>query len=548
MDRQKQKGSITIFLSLTCILFLSLICTAVESARVQGARAQAANIMGMGNFSLLGEFEPELLEQYNIFSLDGTYGNGSFQIEKVNSRLRDYASCNADPRRDTVPFGCFDPWNLELTDSAVSEYALLTDGKGEPFYQQAVSYMKTNMAAIAAGRLLEYRADAERVKGWQKEYEKQQAENDRQLSGLEAERQKKLQIMESEAAAEAASQSSAGNGTVSQSSAGDGTASQPPAGNGANSQPFAGSGSASQPFTRPGEPAHNPLQEIAKLRKKSILSIVTWDREVSGKQVKTGSFPSKNRLKEGTLDTERKHQGMAADALFREYLLMHFPFYGNDTPKRTLDYQLEYLLGGKDSDEKNLKHVVGRLLLLREGMNYLYCLQNGQIQSQAQSLAVTLTGFLGIPALTAATRHALMLAWAYGESLVDVRILLDGGKIPLQKDAASWSLSLENLGRITEILRAGAADKGTGLSYRDYLRILLNLESLSAQKMRALDLIQAELQSMEDCSGFKAENCIVALKSSTSWRCRPVFLRLPAAVTGLRARGITIKQEGSIAY
>ena len=46
MDQKGWKGSITVFLSITCILFLSLICAAVESARIQGARAQSANITG----------------------------------------------------------------------------------------------------------------------------------------------------------------------------------------------------------------------------------------------------------------------------------------------------------------------------------------------------------------------------------------------------------------------------------------------------------------------------------------------------------------------
>ena len=56
-------GSITVFLSLLCVLFFSLICTAVESARVQGARTQTANIAGMATFSILGEFEKPLLDE-----------------------------------------------------------------------------------------------------------------------------------------------------------------------------------------------------------------------------------------------------------------------------------------------------------------------------------------------------------------------------------------------------------------------------------------------------------------------------------------------------
>ena len=49
---RKERGAITVFFSLVSVLFLSLICTAAESARIQGARAQAANIADMGNYSV----------------------------------------------------------------------------------------------------------------------------------------------------------------------------------------------------------------------------------------------------------------------------------------------------------------------------------------------------------------------------------------------------------------------------------------------------------------------------------------------------------------
>lgn len=63
MYREGERGSVTIFLSLVCVLFLSLICTAAESARIQGAKTQTANLTGLGNFSLLAEFENHLLEK-----------------------------------------------------------------------------------------------------------------------------------------------------------------------------------------------------------------------------------------------------------------------------------------------------------------------------------------------------------------------------------------------------------------------------------------------------------------------------------------------------
>ena len=505
MDRHGLKGSITVFLSLACILFLSLICATVESARVQGAKAQAANITGMGSFSLLGEFEKDLLGKYEIFSLDGTYGNGAFQIEKVNERLQDYISYNVNPRKDLFSAGCFDPWKLELEDSRISKYALLTDDSGEPFYQQAVAYMKANAATIAAEKLMEYAKDTEEISNREREYKKGLRDSDDQIKQMESEKQEKIETMESEAA-EA--------GTV---------------------------------IVQTEEPKNNPLDEIAKLRKKSALDIVTWDRSISGKEINAHNFPSKNRLREGNYKIEKKNKGLLSDLIFREYLLAHFPSYVDEKSGKALDYQIEYILGGKNTDRKNLKYVVNRLLLIREGMNYLYCVQAPEISAQTDALALTLTGFLAMPLLTEATSQTLMLAWAYGESLIDVRVLLDGGKVPIYKDMTTWSLSLENLGRITELLQQGASGSGKGLTYSEYLRVLLNLGSVRSQRMRALDMIQAELQEGENAS-FKAENCIVALKVEASYHCRPMFAGLAASVFGTSGKDVEFRQESSMAY
>lgn len=507
MNRKGWKGSITVFLSLTCILFLCLICSVIESARIQGAKAQTANITGMGTFSLLGEFEQGLLEKYDIFALDASYGSGSFKKAKVKERFQEFITCNANPKEGILLSRCFDPWNLELSDCKVSGYALLTDEKGEPFYQQAVAYMKANLGTEAVSKLLEYARDADELEEQQQEYQKNKTENDNEISGLEEQKQQKLEELESEAVS--------GDGTTA---------------------------------VIPAQTPENPLQEIAKLRKKSILEIVTWDKQISEKKLSSKGLPSKGWLNKGTFKIEKKYTGLTANVLFREYLLEYFPNYLDSENSGELDYQVEYLLGGKASDKDNLKYVVLRLLLLREGMNYLYCVNDAQMSSQAGGLAAALTGFLGIPPLTSATKHALLLAWAYGESLIDIRILLDGGKIPLKKDALTWSLDIENLGRITEILAQGAQDKGKGSEYRDYLRILLHMGSRQKQMIRALDLIQVDLQNETDTENFEAQNCIVAVRTDTKWNCKPVFLRLPQIIMGISAKDVHVEQSSSMAY
>lgn len=506
MYREGQKGSITVFLSLVCILFLSLICTAAESARVQGARAQTANLTGMGNFSLLAEFERNLLDKYDIFGLDTSYGSGTFGIYKTAQRFEELLSYNANPKKDLFSVWCFDPWNLRLTHSEISGYALLTDEKGEAFYQQAVSYMKTNLGTEAVSALLEYARDTDQIEKNQEEYERSRKENDAQMSDLESQKEQRIQEMESE-------QAEAG-------------------------------GSVSQPQSE----GKNPLLEIAKLRMRSTLSIVTGGKAISQNTVTLTQLPSRQITKKGSLDLEKKHKGLASDVLFREYLLNYFPNYLSQESSEGLLYQLEYIIGGNAMDKRNLKSVADKLLLIREGMNYLYCLQNSQMNGSAQSLAITLTGFLGIPALTSATKHALLLAWAYGESLIDVRTLLEGDKVPLTKDASSWTLTLENLGRITQILDQGGSGQEKGLSYKDYLRILLNMGSLSKQKLRALDMIEVNLKSIPGSQKFRAENCVVGIKTRTEWEIKPVFFSLAQAVTKIKGEDISIVQTGGISY
>ena len=471
----------------------------------------------MGNFSLLSEYENVLLEKYNILALDVTYGSGSFRLQKAEERLKEFLSANANPGKNFLARLCTDPWRLTLKECKIKKYQLLTDRKGEAFYQQAVDFMKVNAGSLVISQLLGYAEDAENIQKYQENYEEAQKKNEAQISELEIQKQQKLQelqekAMEGEQAASGEDQNTGGSELTVK------------------------------------EPDGNPLKEIKKLRKKSVLNIVTGDKQVSQKKISLKNLPSRKISQKGNYRIKTEHSGLTANVLFREYLLMHFPNYLSQEKGEGLDYQVEYLIGGKSSDKANLKEVVTRLLLLREGMNYLYCLQDSGMSLEAGSVAATFTGFLGMPAVTAATQHALLLAWAYGESLLDIRILLDGGKVPINKEASDWKLSIENLGRITEILKQGNKGNSRGLSYYGYLRVLLNLGNTGRQSLRALDMIQTELQAQKETENFKAENCITAVRTYTQWECSPIFAVLPGAIMGTRNADMVFTQEGSISY
>lgn len=84
------KGGITVFLSMILLLVLALLLGLLESARVQAARAGCAARADLGLFSLLGEYDRDMLELYDLFFLDGGYGQGTFQSQLVQERLKWY--------------------------------------------------------------------------------------------------------------------------------------------------------------------------------------------------------------------------------------------------------------------------------------------------------------------------------------------------------------------------------------------------------------------------------------------------------------------------
>lgn len=60
-----------------------------------------------------------------------------------------------------------------------------------------------------------------------------------------------------------------------------------------------------------------------------------------------------------------------------------------------LRYQIEYIIGKKNSDEANLKDVAKKLLMVREGLNVAYlvsdALMMGQIHAMAAAIAACIS-------------------------------------------------------------------------------------------------------------------------------------------------------------
>ena len=91
---------------------------------------------------------------------------------------------------------------------------------------------------------------------------------------------------------------------------------------------------------------------------------------ISGKKTDAADLPSAafGKAKAEKEETSFADQ-TAQKALFCEYIREHFNCFTEKKRETVLDYEMEYILGGKKNDRDNLSHVVTELVLLRIGMN-----------------------------------------------------------------------------------------------------------------------------------------------------------------------------------
>lgn len=229
------------------------------------------------------------------------------------------------------------------------------------------------------------------------------------------------------------------------------------------------------------------------------------DGQVSVRTRRTGrgSFAERNNIS----GVEEKH-------LFGQYVREKLGCATEQKGEhRNLDYETEYILCGKESDEENLKDVVNQLLLFRFAMNYVYLMSDIQKQEEAEVMAATFSVLVLQPELEEIIKQFLLILWGFGESVMDLRSLLSGKRAPFIKNAGNWQLPLSGLLQLGtgEDMREGT-DAPEGLTYQQYLQIMIFLEGDTEVTMRTLDRIEQNLIQEKGLLFFRADSCITKIK------------------------------------
>ena len=267
------------------------------------------------------------------------------------------------------------------------------------------------------------------------------------------------------------------------------------------------------------------LSSISSIRRKNILSLIFGSEAAL----------SSKRTDRGKLLTNRRSDlfkgaglvaGSAVDKLlFQEYIIRSFSCYtdkkgGSEGTVPPLDYEIEYILAGHGDDKTNLGDVAKRLTTIREVLNFAYIQTDSAKKGEAEFLATILFSVTANPAVIKAATQIILAAWAYSESICDVRTLLAGKKAPIIKTAATWKTGLYS---IFNPAGTGTLNVDEGLDYPTYLRVLLLMENEADKCGRAMDIMELNIRNTDHYGSFGMDNCIHAFSMQGSFNIKHIF-------------------------
>lgn len=477
MKNIKQEGSVTAPLCMVVLVIAALLFTLVESARYYGLKSNAEKGGKLAAESLFAGYQPFLLEEYGMFFLDGNFGSSNFQMEGAEDEIRAFLCENfiTGKEQDGI-----DLYRMQAVDAEVTGYMLATDAKGKVFEMKAAKAMKQKLGEQAAKKILE------EISGVKKQTEN--TENPEEaIAGADA-------ALKEIAAAEEEKKESADQKEKEQGM--------------------------DETEALKLRTAENPLEIVKKLQKEGILALVVPSgNSVSEKRCNTKDSLLKRNCRKGTWEC-RENSGWYERILMQEFLK---PLSGNAVAPQengSLSYGTEYLICGKEGDRENLKGVVKKILLLREILNYVYLQTDESRKAEARTVASAIAGALVSPELISIIEQGVLAAWSYVESICDVKALLSGGKIPIIKTSDSWHTQLSNLSSAIENDYTGEAK---GVSYENYLDILLYEKTVKQIAYRSMDLMEWRLKEQPNGENCRMDHMVTGIRFTAEYDTETLF-------------------------
>lgn len=463
-----ENGYLTVFLSLIFGIVMSFVIVLVNGAALSATRAQSELVADLGMDSVFAEYNRQILNQYELFFIDSSYGELSGGIEKIRQHLENYISYNISPQKDILMPGsnCF----LKLSNPylEIEQASIASDNNAEVWKAQAIRYMKDNAGIGLVNEIKDY---VDVVKGQSLDTIDVESELSSKIDEFE-------QMLNEKEILEFDKQNDDGI-------------------------------------------SYNSIRMAKdKLTGMGVVFItMPKDRSISGKSVDISKyFTHRQSVNKGI----GRHagaddpKGVVDSLIYNEYLMLMCGDYLKQKPDSALDYEIEYILYGNAKDRDNLYAAVKRILDVRSAANFIYLItSDSKRQNEADTIAQIICTLLTVPELSPALKYIILCEWAIAEAVSDVRDLLAGNKVSLLKNDGKWKVSLFEFLTGTFFIGdigAGGASNEKGLDYRGYLRILLALSNKDDIAARSLDVVEMDIRKTPGNANFRIDRCVDYLK------------------------------------
>ncbi len=528
-----ETGSITVFLTILFLLFLSLTGVAFENARVLSASGYVRTAAHSAAMTVFGNYNRELYTDYGFFAFGGFDGKGA---EDLADEFLTVLEENIEwlPKGAKVSYG--DLYRLCEADASVMETDILSDKK--TYLKQVEAYLKQEAVEDLTDALLQKNSAASGENGiadklaLTKEYEEGKFNASEEVTvqkGGIGKEETKISPVSTE------------------TDAGD-------------------------------KAGGNPLKSFSKMMRDGVLGLVCdssalADGVVEGRNAageKEKDELSKGKGKAGAADylkgilregddvlPEQKQDGVLKKGMNKVkyicYANKQFSCYTGDR-HRTTKYGREYLVAGKREEKDNLSKIVNKLLRIRLLLNFTTIVSNVVLQEKSMATATVLAGFTGIPPVIQAVQYTILLILAFEEACIDVMALLDGKKVPVLKSAESLKMRYEEICFASKALfkrKAAEYQKEGGnsaanITYEQYLWIFLLEQSEEELHERSLDLIQYDLREKYNQT-FTIDTCICRSSYIVHYRIPYLFEKLPF-LAGMQENGVIREMEVDYGY
>lgn len=125
----KQKGSITVFLSLVLVLLFSFLLTMLEAARIRGASAYVSMVSELAGDSFLASYYYPLFQQYRLFGVDAGDENGYFSESSLGEDIKENVTYGMSGQKGGL-------LTFEHTRVSVEDYKTIMTDEGAEFLSQ----------------------------------------------------------------------------------------------------------------------------------------------------------------------------------------------------------------------------------------------------------------------------------------------------------------------------------------------------------------------------------------------------------------------------